>query len=717
MTNKRKEFTVGNRLRPSTTAGTKEGDQRVDSADNKKKVYLDGSERSMVSEDQAQTLENKTIDATSATGNNTLSADASDITFDNAASGLTATDAQAAIDELKTGLDNQNEASEITYDNSASGLTATDVKAALDEIDGRVDTVEGATYVNSFEGRTGVVTAQSGDYGANEITYDNSTSGLTATDAQAAIDEVEGRVDTIESASYVNSFNSRTGAVTPAASDYDANQIDYDNTTSGLAATDAQAAIDEVDGDLDTHVAASSGVHGVTGSVVGTSDAQVLTNKDIDGGTASDTSRITVPKNTKANLDGLTRKEATIVYATDEAKAYIDDGTSLIGIGSGSGGVKNFDELGDMEEAQTSDFSNSGGTLSLTTTGTEVGDGAQALKFVSSATAQSVQRDNLDIPLGYRNNGFLGFQFQASLTEDWTVSLYDVTNSQELMSEVISGNGEYKSYEFVVGLPSNTEQVYWKFESSAADTLLVDDAVVTPDFGQLGSTYIQQQITYDGTTSFTVNGSLQTRFTSPPDINEGKNLVTIEDATTYTKFIAKADCIFHAACTHRADGGSDETSLTRYTSGDVQIESFVGNEAGASGNRMTVSRSFYMNAGEYITFRTNGNTAQAIWASLTAQAESDSIVTNTTNFAPVSLNFTSAPTIPASVATELVFDNVVSDDDNLYNVSNGRITAPRSGRMSVTGVILYEDDVWSTGDNSQVTLGRDGVDQGGSERL
>lgn len=35
---------------------------------------------------------------------------------------------------------------------------------------------------------------------AADVTYDNTTSGLTATDAQAAIDEVEGRVDTLESA-------------------------------------------------------------------------------------------------------------------------------------------------------------------------------------------------------------------------------------------------------------------------------------------------------------------------------------------------------------------------------------------------------------------------------------------------------------------------------------------------------------------------------------
>lgn len=45
----------------------------------------------------------------------------------------------------------------------------------------------------------------------------------------------------------VTSFNTRTGAVTPQASDYDGSMIDYDNTGSGLTATDVQGAIDEVD--------------------------------------------------------------------------------------------------------------------------------------------------------------------------------------------------------------------------------------------------------------------------------------------------------------------------------------------------------------------------------------------------------------------------------------------------------------------------------------
>ena len=44
----------------------------------------------------------------------------------------------------------------------------------------------------------------------------------------------------------VVSFNSRQGVVTPQSGDYTANMIGYNNTASGLSATDIQSAVDEV---------------------------------------------------------------------------------------------------------------------------------------------------------------------------------------------------------------------------------------------------------------------------------------------------------------------------------------------------------------------------------------------------------------------------------------------------------------------------------------
>ena len=59
----------------------------------------------------------------------------------------------------------------------------------------------------------------------------------------------------------VYSFNGRTGAVLPATSDYDADQVDYDNTTSGLTATDVQAAIDEVASEKADKVSSATSGH------------------------------------------------------------------------------------------------------------------------------------------------------------------------------------------------------------------------------------------------------------------------------------------------------------------------------------------------------------------------------------------------------------------------------------------------------------------------
>lgn len=59
---------------------------------------------------------------------------------------------------------------------------------------------EGDAYFNSTDQQVRVYKNAAWEYHkADESVYDNATSGLTATDVQAAIDEVEGRVDAVES--------------------------------------------------------------------------------------------------------------------------------------------------------------------------------------------------------------------------------------------------------------------------------------------------------------------------------------------------------------------------------------------------------------------------------------------------------------------------------------------------------------------------------------
>lgn len=61
---------------------------------------------------------------------------------------------------------------------------------------------------------------------ADEVNYDNTQSGLTASNVQAAIDEVNAKI--------------------PQGGNVDADDVSYDNTASGLTATNVQAAIDEL---------------------------------------------------------------------------------------------------------------------------------------------------------------------------------------------------------------------------------------------------------------------------------------------------------------------------------------------------------------------------------------------------------------------------------------------------------------------------------------
>lgn len=87
--------------------------------------------------------------------------------------------------EYRNGSVTPTAASAVTFDGTASGLSATNVQAAIDEVVGDIPEIP-ATYA------------------ASAITYDNTTSGLTATDAQAAIDEVATVTEEVKG-NYVNS--------------------------------------------------------------------------------------------------------------------------------------------------------------------------------------------------------------------------------------------------------------------------------------------------------------------------------------------------------------------------------------------------------------------------------------------------------------------------------------------------------------------------------
>lgn len=74
------------------------------------------------------------------------SIDASDVVYDNTVSGLSSTNAQGAIDELRT-------AGNILYDNTVSGLSATNVNDAIDEV---ASSVTSGSYTKVAEALAGL---------------------------------------------------------------------------------------------------------------------------------------------------------------------------------------------------------------------------------------------------------------------------------------------------------------------------------------------------------------------------------------------------------------------------------------------------------------------------------------------------------------------------------------------------------------------------------
>lgn len=151
-----------------------------------------------------------------------------------------------AIKEAKTGADTANTG---VATNAASIQT---LDGAVSSLNGQVSTVATATNgntasintINSLIGngepttsdKTIIgaineiyadITGGGTDIEADNVKYDNTTSGLTADDVQEAIDEI------------VSTMPSPTTSL-------DADHVNYDNQTSGLTATNVQSAIDEL---------------------------------------------------------------------------------------------------------------------------------------------------------------------------------------------------------------------------------------------------------------------------------------------------------------------------------------------------------------------------------------------------------------------------------------------------------------------------------------
>ena len=351
---------------------------------------------------------------------------ASHILYDNSGTGLVATNVQDAINEILDLISSQGVASwngrsgivvpvagdysgaMVTYDNSGSGLTATNVQSAIDEVQTEIGALPG-TFVESFNTRTGAVTPQASDYDADQIDYDNTVSGLTATDVQAAIDELA------SVPGGVTSWNTRTGAVTPQASDYDADQVDYDNTTSGMLATDVQDAIDELDDRLDNFsVTASQVSYDNTVSGLTATDAQAaldeIANDVLSSGVASFNGR-TGAVNPATNDYAISMMSDYSGTPSDGDVMTYDSNTLKWVPGTGGGGGT----------AATTSFDNTTLGISATNVQDAIEETATKAKLVLTVVHDGVKTWN--------NMMYEVYQYYSALSAEEQAKLYIVYNN------------------------------------------------------------------------------------------------------------------------------------------------------------------------------------------------------------------------------------------------------------------------------------------------
>lgn len=199
-----------------------------------------------------------------------------------------------------------------------SGVAGTTVADALDTLEAEISVL--VVGVSSVFGRSGAVTAQSGDYGSDLIANDSGVAGANVSDALDVVDtritalnsdnisnnsgvagaSVSDALDTLAaSAGAVDSVFGRIGVVVAAAGDYVASLITNDSTVSGVHVDDA----------LDSLAASIASLVVGVSSVFGRSGAVTAQNGDYTGSQITGTS--TVPGATvKAELDWFASQSA-----------------------------------------------------------------------------------------------------------------------------------------------------------------------------------------------------------------------------------------------------------------------------------------------------------------------------------------------------------------------------------------------------------------------
>lgn len=738
MTIKRKKFTKGVRIKPNTDALEAEGEITVDSADNKLKARLDSADRSVVTEDQAQTLTNKTIDA----DNNPIS----NIETDNLKAGVLVTDVSAATSDtelpsalaVKTALEGQNEASEITYDNSTSGLTATDVQAAVDEVEGRVDTAE--------TGLSDHLADAIDAHDASAISYVNTTSGLTATDTQAAIDEVDGDLDThiadttahgatgaVMGTTNTQTVQNKTLDATNDAELRDNNltitgNVDFskkfnfnaDTVTTGTTRTigipDANTTLvgddstqtitnKTIDADNNTitnlaHGAEvdnpSSGVHGVTGNIVGTSDTQDLTNKTFtDAITLEELS--TTPSNPAAGDKKFYAKNDSKLYTLDSAGNEIE-----VGSGSGQGGI-NYIDNPNFETDINNWTGDTNLVISHETTSPLRGSGSLKItKGAVNASTQEIYADTFNVDsadLAKKMLGSFDYDFSDANYSDDDARVeveYDLGGTPKTIR--VNGEGlkagkgtHYFTFQTDATITDYRVKIVWQATTTVVVSAYIDNVIVGPQKIAYGTYQRQELIDLTGQGDFTGGSLLVSRV--------GSN-VTVQTQSTIT-FVSNSNPDAAGVIPSWARPSDRKNNI--FTNSTSIIYTVTVDETGAFDL-------IFRNYSGSLTALTSSSSDLTI--SYSIEDEFQPITSEDFGGKDIVVRYSGLADTSIGNGSEeaLIFNTEVKDTtSNAYNSSTGDFTAPESGWYDISATVAWANASFDPGESYYIAMNVNGT--------
>lgn len=420
MSNEKRGFQGGIRVKPNVEGVAKEGEINVD-GNSKIKAFLDSAEREVVTADQDQTLTKKAIDGTSS-GTNTITIDATSALYDNTSSGLTATNSQDAIDELNTNIasfDDHTNPAVLTTKHAADlisvtpsgNLAATDAQAAFDELQSDVDTRATSTDLTDHIADT----EDAHDASAiSNIPFGN----LAATDLQGAVNELQTDIDTRATNTDLTSHTGSSAAhgvssaivgttdiqtLTNKAIDVDDNTIDGFHTNSFLLSNGSGKVF------ADSEVGGNKAIP--TGDVVGTSDSQTLTNKTITGASVESPNRLDVKKDTLSNLEtyASTASDGQLVFATDTKQTFVIKNGVLAEFSGSGGGSSDLESISvDLESFTGADYlrnisSNRAYSIKSDTLNLNHTDGSTESVTVSSIPSKFLNKD-VELSMSFRSS-------------------------------------------------------------------------------------------------------------------------------------------------------------------------------------------------------------------------------------------------------------------------------------------------------------------------